>query len=328
MIVIGDNPKWKVLKNNQLTDWQSYVYCKDERTANAVAERFRGDPASIKKYKWVDKAHAGKEHWCVTQALTWVIAHTSEVKYGQWYVGVWTTLRAAETEMKEIIAGDASIDDYHSGVGPIQDDGYVVVHAEQVECPGEVWCYRNQLLPGEAFMYLDDPMQPFVAADHQSDEPRLPGGWLLSTRATALEMKRWDAKVKRIPRWDDKREPTILPCVDPLDRLLRTTANGLTGAECLERLEEAMRCENVVRQKNVLGETSGFISTLGEGQTGVLGGIVGGLDEKQFELGQLCWAAKLAKLQREEPIRERNKVVLDDQDELPNMVYVEDKLDA
>lgn len=328
MIVIGNNPKWKVLKNNQLTDWQTYVYCKDERTANAVAERFRREPDSIKKYKWVDKAHAGKEHWCVTQALPWVIAHTSEVRHGQWYIGIWNSLGGVETEMLEIINGDAEVDDYHSGVGPIQDAGYVVVHPEQVECPQEVWCYRNQLSLGDAFVYLNEPDQPHVVGDNMRSEPQMPGAWLLSTRATAIEMKKWNARVKRIPRWDDKREPTILPCVDPLDRLLRTTANGLTGEQCLARFEEAMRCENVVRQKNTLGETSGFISTLGEGQVGVLGGIVGGLDEKQFELGQQCWSAKLARLQREAPIRERMKVVLDDQDELPNMAYVKDEADV
>lgn len=319
MIYMGKTPKWKVLKNNQLTGWQTHVWCKDEITANAVAQRFRNDLDSVKKYSWVEDAPSSREHWCVTQALEHVVAHTSEVQHGQWYIGIWDKRHQAENVLLSIFNDDDEVDDYRAGVGPIRDSGWVIVATSSVEDRTEVWCYRHQVEPGDCFAYLDEPDQPYIAAEDK-DDARLynpPGGWLVSTRASALEMKRWQAKVKRINRWDAKVEPYVRPCVDPLDKLLRSTANGLTGEECLRRLEATMQCENAVAQKNLAGEVVGYISTLGDN----------GLNVPQFELAQQCWAAKLAKLMAT-PAPEKNPIVLDDQDELPNMVYVEDEDDA
>lgn len=166
---------------------------------------------------------------------------------------------------------------------------------------------RRDLRDGDCFQYLDDSKDiakcisvPYIVDGPNVSLAGMPSGWLTSTETSSK--LRLEAPVRRYPHWDRTRPPVH---IDALTQILEHTANGLTGAECLTRLEKAMRYEHVVRQQ------TGFISTLGEDEVGVIGGINGGLDHQQFALGQAVWAEKLRHLQKEAREKDRLQVVVD-----------------
>jgi len=312
--------KFIVRHSSALTQYQPYVFCVEERTANAVAACLNDGPYTAEQYRWqIDAANNGKPHWCVTPDVPWVLADADEVRPGQFYIGVWTHEKNARDIWRDIVKGDDKVDYYTSGVGPIQDPGFVIVNANDHANPAELWVYRYQLKPGEAFEYLTNPGDKYVAVEHPWDE-NPPKPWHISYQTSAKDGGVANAKVKRIPRWDGK-DPIVLPCVAPLDdfdRLSRETVEGLTGLECLARFELALRTESFGRKDGKL------YVPVPEGAIGVVGGINGGLVETQIVFAKRVWTAKLRRLAAEKRAAEAqaayNLVVCDDVDELPNMV--------
>jgi hypothetical protein len=169
---------------------------------------------------------------------------------------------------------------------------------------------RRDLKVGDCFKYLEDydtyaDVMPYVVVG--PGEKELPEGWFKSGDKNNLY--RGHEHVRLVRRLDGtypkrraapKIEPIILPCISPLDEILRKTLGKgkdvVTGAECLRRLEGAMRTESF-----------------------------GGLDDAQYRLGLQVWEAKLRELQAQARAAEaidRVSLVCDDQDELPNMVYI------
>jgi hypothetical protein len=315
--------KFIVRKNTQLTSMQDYVYCKTEETAKAVANCFNNETRSPTQYTWKHGApQVPADHWCVTQGMGWVVAHTKDVRPGEWYIGIWDSAKTARDICKAIVAEKDSVDVYTNGVGPCRDHGFVIVNAHQHAHPDELWFFRHQIEPGEAFEYLDEPGQAYVAARLPRDEVLLPARWLLSTPTTAKDEGKWDAKVKRIKRWDDVKT-VILPCVDPLDALRTMTSEGLDGFECLRRYEAALKTERFGHDNH-----GRLYVPVPEGRIGVVGGVVDGLTYNQVELAKTAWSMKLEVLQAQQRERDieqarRNALPCDDVDELPNMVYVD-----
>jgi hypothetical protein len=312
-----------VLQNTQLTNYQEYVWCKDEKTANAVKARFDKERGSEGMYKWVRGApdERNKAHWCVTGHHPYVIARADEVRRGQWYAGMFKTFKHAEEAWLSMCVGETDAGDYITGIGPLEGMDFVVVNAEDHAKPVPMWAYRHQLKAGECFEYLDEPGQPHLVVDKPSDADGVPGGWLVSTPATAKETGRWEWRVKVVPHWKN-REPVILPCIDPLERM---TTEGLTGLECLQRYEEAMQAED--QRISIVGGEQ--VVCLPPGAVGVIGGSVGGLSPKQLALAKEVWALKLKTLQATQRIADAEKaresaIACDDVDELPNMAYVKE----
>lgn len=190
---------------------------------------------------------------------------------------------------------------------------------------------RRDLRPGDCFQYLDDdqiiPGVSSVSCPHIVDGRNVsylhkPSDWLVSTDGSARQ--RMDSPVRRIPKWPVPfvANPTVLPCIDPLKHLTdaifvlsKKHVDGLTGTECLWRYENGQRNESIAHNG------VGLVCTHHEYA----------LNTAQIEHAQDLWAAKLkyktALKAAEDAERERTRVVCDDIDEMPNMAYVDDRID-
>lgn len=168
---------------------------------------------------------------------------------------------------------------------------------------------RKHIRPGECFMYLDRDSPYYMVANLADAADRFPIGWIAATPDAGAD----EALVRRIPRWDHAGKWTGLPVarratgqptdapsrtmtvtkvvsnpitVTKLDLALAEKANGMTGAECLRRLELAMRHESLARPRH---DVTSLVSTYAEG-----------LDIGQVELGKKVWSLMIADRRRKD----------------------------
>lgn len=173
--------------------------------------------------------------------------------------------------------------------------------------------YRHEMRPGDVFQYEDPSVKVTCSSgiiaylDYDLTE-KLDidlGGWgwtwggladdpLYKVRANLRVIKHGTWRVVGEP--DKKVEPVILPCIDPLERLLQTTIGGITGATCLKRYETAMATEQIDARRGHRPHVSVSAITL---------------SPDQYALAQQCYAEKLKRLQEQERERERCQVVVD-----------------
>lgn len=180
--------------------------------------------------------------------------------------------------------------------------------------PEPVALTRAMIKVGEAFEHLDVPGEKVVMAAPPIDWGQdLPKGWKLGNVTNQVATSKL---VRRIPRWDHVGAWAGIPRPDapakpivasPLADLLAETCGGLTGEECLRRLELAMQTESLAR--SWAGSTD-MVSTFGEG-----------LDHRQVALARHVWSAKLAALSADARRRDVARAVvvlvdIDDEDKL------------
>jgi hypothetical protein len=166
---------------------------------------------------------------------------------------------------------------------------------------------RMYLIEYDCFEYIEgnDYVSPMdykviVANSKPCD---LPNGWRWSNDRTLPTHGM--LRVRRIKHWNDaNQQPVVLPCVSPMDDFDRVgveevglIADNRTALSCLARYEAALQAEG--RHDD---------------------GTMAGLTDAQIELAQRMWSAKLRRKIVETEKRERERVVCDDIDEMPNMV--------
>jgi hypothetical protein len=206
-------------------------------------------------------------------------------------------------------------------------------HYRDSPSPRPLELKRRDLRPGDCFQYLDDdeiiPGVASISCPHIVDGRNVsylhkPSDWLVSTDGSARQ--RMDSPVRRIPKWDQpfvaNPGPVILPCIDPFKHLHdaifvleKKHVDGLNGKECLWRYENGQRNESIAHNG------VGLVCTHGDYA----------LNTAQIEHAQALWSAKLklktAEKAAEDAERERMRVVCDDVDEMPNMAFVDARID-
>lgn len=178
-----------------------------------------------------------------------------QVANGRWYLGVFSDEASAKAVAHSLNRLTVKPQQYHSGHGPVQDGGWVVIRS----------------MPGKKAPFIANP-------------------------------------------------PQVLSCVDPFKDLTDAIfvlemfhVDGLRGTECLERFEKAQQTESLARPR---ADVDKLVSThAGHGLT-----------IEQVEHARDLWSLKLRlKIKTkvtEDAARERNQVVCDDVDEMPNMATV------
>lgn len=175
---------------------------------------------------------------------------------------------------------------------------------------------RVHIRVGECFQYIGKSSLIEMVDDWERyPRHKLPTCWWIA------EVGRCDlahARVRRIPHWTHVGAWTGLPPRNVLAEpsvvapagVFTEEADGLTGAECLARLEKAMQTESLCVVVNRAPARS-FVSTHGEAS----------LTEAQVCLGRRAWAAKLAELQAKARATDAARavsVVTDSGDDDPN----------
>ncbi len=286
---------------------QPFVYCNAKETAEAVATRFHKEPDSIKKYKWqTGWAAKDAEHWAVVEVKPWIVIPGWAVREGERYVGTYHCsgphYRTATEAAKKFSDGEWKPGSFHNALGPVVDRNCIVIVQRD-----ELVTRRRDLTPGDCFVYLDAVESKRVCATDGSNLNSMPGGWKQSTQRGGAN--RGSMQVWRIPHWCEVAKPEPVQCTPEARKMLDVLiekVNGVSGAECLVRLENAMRTESLVITRDAdTHEIINAVSTLGNY----------GMNREEFELGSRAWSASLraqvAKSKAEAEERERNRVVLD-----------------
>ena len=168
-----------------------------------------------------------------------------------------------------------------------------------VEISNDVtYCDRSHTRAGDVFVYVNHAVYggPMTAMTLKQYNEMVKGDLPADYVAAVLDdqnskhVARKHERVRKVGTWrfitdGDKPvriDPVILPCVDPLERLLASSVNGLTGKQCLELFESGMQ-----EERN------------------------SGLNGDQVKLARRCWAATLKRKASDTQEKERMRVVVD-----------------